>query len=147
MAFHCVWRFYYFSFEWNYNFLKSKSPCILVSKNIKNNNEAQSKLENSTHSFREMNLMLQLIKESWIKSKTAKSCSSRKKKECRFCNVWFAWRTFFKHFCFISMYIVFNILLKYICFYISKKNTSYIFITCFYNCWKPLRVSLIVKLH
>ena len=38
-------------------------------------------MENSTHSFREANLVLQLIKEPQIKSKTAMSWSSRKKQE------------------------------------------------------------------
>ena len=38
-------------------------------------------MENPTHSFRETNLVLQLILELQIKSKTVMSCSSRKKKE------------------------------------------------------------------
>ena len=45
-------------FERNY-VLKSKNPWILLSKNINaNKNEAESKMENPTHSFREMNLVL-----------------------------------------------------------------------------------------
>ena len=36
-------------------FLKSKSPCYLLNKNIKfNKNETESKMKNPTHSFREM---------------------------------------------------------------------------------------------
>ena len=31
---NCVWLFYYFNFERNYDVLKSKSPCILLEKNI-----------------------------------------------------------------------------------------------------------------
>ena len=38
-------------------------------------------MENPSHSFREINLVLQLIQKSQIKSKTAMSWSSRKKKE------------------------------------------------------------------
>ena len=54
--------FYYFNFERNYDFLKSKSPCILLNKNINfNKNETESKMENPTHSFRDSNPVLQLI--------------------------------------------------------------------------------------
>ena len=53
---------YYFSFEMNYDVLESKSPSILLNKNINfNKNKTESKMENPTHSFREMNLVLQVI--------------------------------------------------------------------------------------
>ena len=40
----------------------SQSPCILLNKNTNfNKNKTESKMENPTHSFREMNLALQLI--------------------------------------------------------------------------------------
>ena len=53
---------FYFSFEKNYDVLKSKSPCISMKKNINfNKNETESKIENPTHSFRETNLVLQLM--------------------------------------------------------------------------------------
>ena len=43
----CMWFFYYFNFERNYDVLKSKSPCFLLNKNINfNTNETESKLEN-----------------------------------------------------------------------------------------------------
>ena len=59
---NCVWLFHYFHFERNYDFLKSKSPCILLNKNIDfNKNKTESKMENPTHSFTETNLVLQLI--------------------------------------------------------------------------------------
>ena len=59
---NCMWFFYYFNFERNYDVLKSTSPCILLNKNINfNKNETESKMENLTHSFREANLVLQLI--------------------------------------------------------------------------------------
>ena len=65
-----MWLFYYFNFERNYDVLKSKSPCILLNKNINfNKNETELKMENPTYNFRETNLMLQLIKESQIKVK------------------------------------------------------------------------------
>ena len=54
-----MWLFYYFSFERKYDVLKSKSPWILLNKNINfNKNETESKIEKPTHSFRETNLML-----------------------------------------------------------------------------------------
>ena len=63
------------------------SPCFLLNKNINfNKNETASKLENPTNFFTETNLVLQLIKESQIKSKTVMSWSSQKKKQCSFCN-------------------------------------------------------------
>ena len=67
---------------WNYGIFKSKSPCILLNKNINfSKNEMKSKIENATHSFRETNLVLQLTYESQIKSKTQMTWASRKKKE------------------------------------------------------------------
>ena len=54
--------FYYFNFERNYDVLKSKSACFLSKKNINfNKNETESKMETSTHSFREINVVVQLI--------------------------------------------------------------------------------------
>ena len=59
---NCVYLFYYFNFERTYDVLKSNSPCILLKKNIYfNKNQAEWKIETPTHSFREKNLMLQLI--------------------------------------------------------------------------------------
>ena len=51
-----------FSFERNYDVLKSQSPCILLNKTINfNEDKTESKTKNSTYGFREMNLLLQLI--------------------------------------------------------------------------------------
>ena len=62
-------------------FLKSKSPCFLLNKNINfAKNETESKMENPTHSFREMNHVFQLVEELQIKSKTVMSWSLRKKR-------------------------------------------------------------------
>ena len=69
---NCVWLFYYFNFERSYDVLKLKSPYILLSKSINvYKNKTESKVENPTHSFRETNLVLQLILKSEIKSQTA----------------------------------------------------------------------------
>ena len=49
-----MWLFYYFNFERNYDFLKSKSPCVLLNKNINlNKNETESKMQNPTYNFRD----------------------------------------------------------------------------------------------
>ena len=50
--------FYYFYFERNYDVLKSKNPCFLLKFNKA---ETELRMENPTHSFREMNHMLQLL--------------------------------------------------------------------------------------
>ena len=96
-----------FNFEKNYDVLKSKSPCILLNKNINfNKNETESKMENPAHRFRETNLVLQFILESQIKSKTV-SWSSRKKNESIFCTVYFVRRNFFINICILSQCIVY----------------------------------------
>ena len=47
---------------WNYDVLKSKSRCSLFNKNINfNKTEKESKMENSTHNFRETNPVLKLV--------------------------------------------------------------------------------------
>ena len=57
-----MWLFYYFNFESGYDILKSNSPRVLLNKNINfNKGETESKMENPTYSFRETNLVLQLI--------------------------------------------------------------------------------------
>ena len=102
---NCVWPFYYFNFERNYDVLKSKSPCILFNKNINlNKNETESKMENPTYSFRQTILALQLMSELQIKSKTAMSCSTRKKKRG-----YFLYRLSFilSEFCVLSQCIVY----------------------------------------
>ena len=69
-----MWLFYYFKFERNYDVLKANNPCILSNININlNENKTESKMKIPTHSFREMSLVLQLIKESQIKSKIVMS--------------------------------------------------------------------------
>ena len=77
--------FCYFNLERNYDVLKSKSPCILINKNINfNKNEAKSKMGKSTQSCTEKIILLQLIQESQIKCKTVMSWISRKKKRAIF---------------------------------------------------------------
>ena len=65
-----MWLFYFFSFERNYDILKSKSPWILLNKNINFvKNEMESKMENPTHSFRETNLAIYSYKNCKLKVK------------------------------------------------------------------------------
>ena len=54
-----------------------------------NKNETESKMENPTHSFREMNYVFHPVKELRIKNKAVMRWSSWKKKERIFCNVYF----------------------------------------------------------
>ena len=57
-----MWPFCYFNFERNYDVLKSKSPCILLNKNINfDKSETELKMENPANILRVMNLVLQLI--------------------------------------------------------------------------------------
>ena len=66
-----MWLFYYFNFEKNCYVLKLKSPCTLLNNNINfNKHEMESKMENLTHSFTEMNRVLQLIQDLQNKGKT-----------------------------------------------------------------------------
>ena len=64
-------------------------------KKKKKKTEIKSKMENPTHRFRETNLVLHLIQESQIKSKTEMSWSSRKKKEDIFCTAYLVQSNFF----------------------------------------------------
>ena len=117
----------------NYDTLKSKSPCILLHKKIYfNKNETESKMENATHSFRETNLLLQLIQKSQIKSETVMSWSSRKKKWKHFLYRLFCpTQTLFQHLCFFSIYSVLNTLSQYTYSYIPRNITFYTFVACF----------------
>ena len=78
-----------FNFEMNYDVLKSKGLCLMLSKNINfNKNQLESKMENPPHTFREMNLVLRLVQEPQVKSENLMSWSQRKKKEGIFCTVY-----------------------------------------------------------
>ena len=57
-----LWMAFVFNFKRNYDVLKSNSPCILLNKNINfDKNQTELKMENHTHNFREMDLVLQLM--------------------------------------------------------------------------------------
>ena len=117
----------------NEDVLKSMSPCILLNKIINfDKNETESKMENSTHSFREKNLVLQLMQGSQIKGK--KNCDELelvKEKIGHFLYRLFCPKGIFLRFVFYSnvLYIV-NTISEYTYFYISKNITSYTFVAC-----------------
>ena len=137
--------FCYFNFERNYYVLTSKSPVILLNKNINfNKNKTELKMKNPTHGFGETSLALQLILKSQIKSKTVMSWSSQTKKEDNICTVSFARRKFFNIF-FISMYSVMNTLSEYAVFYISKNITLYTFLLVFIHEGSDLFIHNIFK--
>ena len=75
-------------------------------------------MENSTHSFRKTNLVLQLRWKSQTKIKIVISQSSRKKKESIFCTFYFVRGKLSQHLCSISMYSELITLLEYAHFYI-----------------------------
>ena len=92
------------------------------------------------HIVLKTNLVLQLIQELQIKSKTVMSWSSGKKKDGIFCTAYFVRRKFYLTFVFFfSMYSVLHTLSEYTYFYIIKK---YCFIHCFWKSSKAFSVSL-----
>ena len=129
-----MWLFHYFNLKKYYDVLKSKSRYILFNKNINfNKNETELKIENTANGFRDTNLVLQLIYESQIKSKTAMSWSSRKKKKRAFFVPFVLSEGNFFKICVLYQYIhsVLNTLSEYRYFYISKNITFYTFVACF----------------
>ena len=83
---------------------KVEESMLLLNKNINfNKSEMEVKMENPAYSFREMNLVFQLVWELWNKSKIVMNWSSQKKKECIVCNVCFV----FFSICVLSQCIVY----------------------------------------
>ena len=92
----------------------------VFAKNINfDKNETESKMENPRHTFREMNIVFQLVSESWIKSKAVMSWSSRNEKEFIFLWRLFCPKEIFLNICIYLNYSVLNKLSEYIYFYIS----------------------------
>ena len=121
--------FYYFNFERNYEVLKSKSPCILINKNINfNKNEPESKMENTPLTVLERpTLRFSSYKNRKLKAKLSWVGARERKKEGIFCSVYFALRKFV----FYSIFSLLNILLEYTYFYIWKNTTSCTFLLLF----------------
>ena len=90
---------------------KVKESMLFVNKNMNSNkNETGPKMKNPWITFWETNLVLQLMLKLRIKSKTAMSWSSRKKKHSIFCNIHFAQKEFFNICIFIQSIVVYWIL-------------------------------------
>ena len=96
---NCVWFFYYFNFQRNYDVLKSKSPYILLNKNyqilIKTKGNWKWKIPHTV-------LERQTLCFSSIKNQTVMNWSLRKTTESIFCTAYFVWRDFFLKICVIS---------------------------------------------
>ena len=89
-----------------------KESEFLLNKNINfNKNKSESKMENATHSFREINLVFQLIWKSQIKSKTVMSWGSRKNRRAFFA---LPIRLFCQKKMFLTFVFYFNIYIIYI---------------------------------
>ena len=99
-----MWLFYYFNFERNYEgILKSKTPCILLDKNINfNKNETESKIEKPTQSFRETNPLK--VKNRKLNVKLWWIGARKRKKEGIFCTTYFIFFNIF--ICILSQCIV-----------------------------------------
>ena len=88
---NCVWLFYYFNFERNYDVLMSKSSCIFLNKNITfNKNETESKMQNSTHGFRETSFTSCKNRKLKVKLWSVGAC--KRKKRAFFCTAYFVRR-------------------------------------------------------
>ena len=113
---NCVWLFYYFNFESNYDVLKSKKPCILLKKNKNfNKNKMESKMENSTHSF---TLCFSSYKNRKLKVKLWWVEARERRKRTFFVPFVFSEENiFYLNLYFISMYSVFNTLSEDTYFY------------------------------
>ena len=71
-----MWLFLYFNFERNYDVLKSKSPCILLNKNINfNKNETESKMK----SLKDVVETLKDVQEWGVLRPKLDVCSQREK--------------------------------------------------------------------
>ena len=120
-----MWLFYYFSFERNYDILRSKISCFLLNRNInltktkrdRRSEIPQTLLERRTLCFTSYKNHELKVKLWWF--------GARQRRTSVFFKVYFVRRNFFKHLCFTSLYIVFNKLSEYMHFYLSKKITSY----------------------
>ena len=120
--------FLLFSF-WKESWLfKVKGWEFLVNKNINfNKNKSESKMENATHSFREINVVFQLIWKSQIKSTTVMSWGSRKNRRAFFAP---PIRLFCQKKMFLKFVFYFNIYIYNI--YISYIYNKYIYIYILY---------------
>ena len=75
-----MWLFCYFNFERNHDVLKSTSPCFLLNKKVSfNKDKTESKIENHTHGYKEINVVSARARTR-IKNKTDKLELAKDKK-------------------------------------------------------------------
>ena len=118
-----LWRFY--RIIW----IKPKSPCILMNKNINfNQNEKESEMENLSDSSRSLCFGSHKKCKSKVKLWWAGTC---KKKKRTFFFPFVCPKKFFEHFSFILMYNVLNTLSEYTYFYTTKNINSDTFFLVF----------------
>ena len=118
-----LWRFY--RIIW----IKPKSPCILMNKNINfNQNEKESEMENLSDSSR--TLCFGSHKKCKLKVKLWWAGTCKKKKRTFFVP-FVCPKKFFEHFSFILMYNVLNTLSEYTYFYTTKNINSDTFFLVF----------------
>ena len=109
--------------------IKPKSPCILMNKNINfNQNEKESEMENLSDSSR--SLCFGSHKKCKLKVKLWWAGTCKKKKRTFFVP-FVCPKKFFEHFSFILMYNVLNTLSEYTYFYTTKNINSDTFFLVF----------------
>ena len=98
--------------QWSESQLKNRFSVSWCSLKVKINfikNNMASKVENPTQTFREkVNLVLQLIEELQIKSKTVMSVGACERKKFLFFNIYFFRENFFYYLYFFSIYSILN---------------------------------------
>ena len=137
---NCVWLFYLFNFKWNYDFLKSKTLCILLNKNsilIKTKRNWKWKFSHTssetwTLCFRSFKNRKLTVKLWWVGARERKT---------RACFVPL-------NLCFISMHCVLNTLSEYAYCYILKSKSINSYTCClFLKLLNPFIVSLACLLY
>ena len=149
-TFCCNWKikvFCYFNFEKNWDVLKSKSPCILLNKNINfTKNESESKIENPTHSFKGRICCFSAYKNCKLKVKLWWVGAHERKKRAFFVPFYFIRRIFF-NICVLSQGIVHWIDFQNIHTFTYQKTLLYTLFYLFLKSLKALSVSLIITLY
>ena len=80
--------------------------------------------------------------ESQVKSKTVMSWSLQKKKENTFCTIYFVWRKFFKHICFLSQCLWYYMHVHNIHTFTYQKTLLHTLFSLFLKSLKAFSVSL-----
>ena len=137
-----MWLFHYFNFERNYDLLKSKSPWILLNKNINfSKNETESKMENLQPVLERRTLRFSSFKNRKLKIKPCWAGARERKKRVFFVPFILSKGNFLKNLCFISVYIVLNTIQK-IHTFTYQKTLLHTLLCLFLKSSKTFSVSL-----